>query len=549
MNAIENKLKQAIVDAVKKAFDFELSLDEIVIEIPKDSAHGDYATNTAMRLTKRVGKNPREVASMICDALDKESADVCKMDIAGPGFINFTMQCDSLASIINEVLEKQDTYGNNDSGNGMKINCEYVSANPTGVLHLGHARGAAWGDSVTRLLKASGYDVTREYYVNDGGNQIINLGKSLYSRYCEVFGKDVPMPEDGYYGPDVIAIAKQLADTYGDTYLEDSEANQKFFCDKGIEFELQRLKKDLSYFGVEFDVWTSEQAIRDAGKVDAAVAKLKALGKTYEKENALWFKTTEYGDDKDRVLIKSDGSYTYLVPDIAYHMDKLERGFEKMVDFFGADHHGYIPRLKASIQALGGDADILDVDIIQMVRLVENGVEVKMSKRLGNAVTLRELCEEVGIDSVRYFFVSRAVDTHFDFDLELARKQSNDNPVYYAQYAHARMCSILKNVDGQYEKCDRVFDLLTNEKEIQLMKYINEFPSVVADAAKARAPHKMCNYIQKLASLFHSFYGSCKCNDASQPELSAQRIALLKACKITLKNALHLIGVEALEKM
>lgn len=547
MNLIETKLKSAIQNAVKQAFDLDMGMEEIVIEIPKDTSHGDYSTNTAMRLTKKVGKNPREVAAMLCDALDKESADIIKVDIAGPGFINFTMKSDSLANIIKEVLEKGDAYGHNDSGNNLKVNVEYVSANPTGVLHLGHARGAAWGDSVTRLMKASGYDVTREYYVNDGGNQIINLGKSLYSRYCEKFGKTVPMPEDGYYGPDVIAIAEKMAEEYGDAYLEDSAENQAFFCKEGIRHELDRLKVDLSYFGVEFDVWTSEQAIRDANKVEEAVDKLTALGKTYEQDGALWFRTTEYGDDKDRVLRKTDGSYTYLVPDIAYHIDKLDRGFDKLVDFFGADHHGYIPRLKASIQALGRDADTLDVDIIQMVRLVENGVEVKMSKRLGNAVTLRELCEEVGVDSVRYFFVSRAVDTHFDFDLELARKQSNDNPVYYAQYAHARMCSILRNI-ATVETVES-YDLLTHEKEIQLLKYINEFTGVVADAAANRAPHKMCNYIQKLASLFHSFYGACKVNDPENAQLSAQRIALLKACKITLKNALELIGVEATEKM
>lgn len=547
MNSIENKLKSAIIEAVKKAFDLELMNEDIVIEIPKDTSHGDYATNTAMRLTKQLRRNPREVANEIIANMDLESADIAKIEIAGPGFINFTLKSDSLANIIKEVLEKEDDYGSNNVGNGLKINCEYVSANPTGDLHLGHARGAAWGDSVTRILKKSGYDVTREFYVNDAGNQIINLGKSLYSRYCSEFGKEVEMPEDGYYGPDVIGIAKEMAKTYGDAYLEENENTLAFFKKEGIKYELEKLKRDLSFFRVEFDVWSSEQAIRDAHKVEEAIETLGKLGKTYEEDGALWFRTTEYGDDKDRVLRKTDGSYTYLVPDIAYHINKLDRGYDKLVDFLGADHHGYIPRLKASIQALGRDADTLEVDIIQMVRLVENGVEVKMSKRLGNAVTLRDLCEEVGVDSVRYFFVSRAVDTHFDFDLELARKQSNDNPVYYAQYAHARMCSILRNVDI-HETVEN-YDLLTHEKEIQLLKYINEFTSVVSDAAVNRAPHKVCNYIQKLASLFHSFYGACKVNDKENVQLSAQRIGLLKATKITLKIALELIGVEAIEKM
>lgn len=547
MNTIENNLKQAIKDALNKQFSIDLTLDEIVIEIPKDTSHGDYATNTAMRLSKRIGKNPREIAQLLCDALDKEAGNIENVEIAGPGFINFKMKSDSLANIIKEVLEKKENFGHNNVGNGIKINCEYVSANPTGNLHLGHARGAAWGDSVTRLLKASGFEVTREYYVNDAGNQIINLGKSLYSRYCEQFNKVVEMPEDGYYGPDVIAIAQKIAEVYGDQYLEMNDETLDFFKKEGIRFELDKIKEDLDMFRVHFDVWSSEQAIRDAHKVEEAIETLDKLGKVYEQDNALWFKTTEYGDDKDRVLRKSDGSYTYLVPDIAYHINKLDRGYDKLVDFLGADHHGYIPRLKASIQALGRDADTLEVDIIQMVRLVEDGVEVKMSKRLGNAVTIRDLCEEVGVDAVRYFFVSRAVDTHFDFDLGLARKQSNDNPVYYAQYAYARMSSILKNIES-VEDVD-TYDLLTHEKEIQLLKYINEFTNVVSDAAINRAPHKVCNYIQKLAALFHSFYGACKVNDPANAQLSAQRIALLKACRITLKNALDLIGVEAIEKM
>lgn len=545
MNIIETKLKEGIMNAVKKAFDIDLTLNEVVIEIPKDTSYGDYATNMAMRLTKRVQKNPREVAQLIIENMDNEASDVEASSIAGPGFINFTMVKASLANIIATVLEKQDTYGQNETGKGIKINCEYVSANPTGDLHLGHARGAAWGDSVTRILKASGYDVTREFYVNDAGNQINNLALSLYSRYCANYDVEVEMPQDGYFGPDVIKMASDMSEEFDDAYVNNYD--ESFFKKEGIKRELDKLKNDLGFFRVEFDVWSSEQAIRDAHKVEEAVEVLDKAGKVYEEEGALWFKTTDYGDDKDRVLRKSDGSYTYLVPDIAYHINKLDRGYDKLVDFLGADHHGYIPRLKASIQALGRDADTLDVDIIQMVRLVEDGVEVKMSKRLGNAVTLRELCEETSVDAVRYFFVNRAVDTHFDFDLALARKQSNDNPVFYAQYAHARMCSILRSIE-QHDVVEN-YDLLTHEKEIQLMKYINEFTNVVSDAAVQRAPHKVCNYIQKLASLFHSFYGACKVNDKENKALSAQRLDLLKACKITLSNALELIGVQAIEKM
>ena len=547
MNQIEMSLKHALKDAVSKAFGQELQEDNIVIEIPKDKSHGDYSTNVAMQLTRILKNNPRKIAEGIMEALDKDAADIESCEIAGPGFINFKIKNTSLAKIIETVLAQGDNFGHNDTGHNIKVNVEYVSANPTGDLHLGHARGAAWGDSITRLMKASGYDVCREYYVNDAGNQIINLGKSLQARYREHMGLDFVLPEDGYHGEDVKKIAIELAETYKDTYVEENEENLKFFKEKGIEFELNKIKRDLDYFRVHFDVWSSEQKIRDDGKVEAALKVLDEKGMTYEKDGALWFATTKFNDDKDRVLRKTDGSYTYLVPDIAYHKDKLDRGFDMLVDLLGADHHGYIPRLKASIEALGNDPDKLQVDIIQMVRLVENGEEVKMSKRLGNAVTIRELCDEVGVDAVRYFFVQRAVDTHFDFDLGLARKQSNDNPVYYAQYAHARMCSILRQAPEMKEAEN--FDLLTHEKEIALMKYINEFTNVVADAAKTRSPHKECNYIQKLAAYFHSFYNACKVIDMEHEELSAQRLALLKATKITLKNALELIGVEAIEKM
>lgn len=547
MNQIELNLKQALVNAAKKAFDTEVEVNNVVIEIPKDKSHGDYSTNLAMQLTRVLKNNPRVIAQGLVDNLNYDEASIDNCEIAGPGFLNFKIKNTSLTQVITKVLAEGENFGHNDSGNHQKINVEYVSANPTGDLHLGHARGAAWGDSITRLLAASGYDVTREYYVNDAGNQIVNLGLSLQARYREYLGMSFVLPEDGYHGEDVKNIAIELAKQYKDTYAEENEANLKFFKEKGIEFELNKIKRDLDYFRVHFDVWSSEQKIRDDGKVEKALDVLAEKGLTYEQDGALWFATTKYGDDKDRVLRKTDGSYTYLVPDIAYHKDKLDRGYDVLVDLLGADHHGYIPRLKASIQALGNNPDKLQVDIIQMVRLVENGEEVKMSKRLGNAVTIRELCDEVGVDAVRYFFVQRAVDTHFDFDLALARKQSNDNPVYYAQYAHARICSILRQAPDFKEAQN--YDLLTHEKEISLMKYINEFTNVVSDAARTRSPHKVCNYIQKLAQHFHSFYNVCKVIDPEHEELSAQRLALLKATKITLSNALYLIGVNAIEKM
>jgi len=546
MSDLERLLKQTICDAYQKAFGLPLNSDEVVIEIPKDKSHGDYASNIAMKSAKVLKKNPREIAAALVNVMDTEAIEHC--EIAGVGFINFTMKKALMANVIDTVLHKKEAYGQNDSGHHLKVNVEYVSANPTGDLHLGHARGAAWGDSVTRLMKASGYDVCREYYVNDAGNQINNLAYSLMSRYAQIFHVEKAMPKDGYYGKDVIEIAGKIANEVGDVYLHKSEAEAySFFRKKGMEMELAKLQRDLDLFRVHFDVWSSEQELHDEGRVEKTLQTLKDLHKTYEKDGAIWFCSTEYGDDKDRVLRKSDGSYTYLMPDIAYHITKFERGFDKLVNFWGADHHGYITRMKAAMQALGKDKDQLEVDIIQMVRLVDNGEEVKMSKRTGNAVTIRELCEEVGVDAVRYFFVQRALDSHLDFDLALARKKSNDNPVYYAQYAHARICSILRQAP-KLPPCES-YELLTDEKEVQLLKYINEFPGVVADAAKTRMPHKVCNYIQKLAAHFHSFYNACKVIDEQNEALTSQRLALLQATKITLSNALDLIGVEAIEKM
>ena len=544
MKSIDIELKQAIKEAVKKAFDIELEENNIVIETPKVKDHGDFSTNVAMQLTRQLRQNPRMIAEKIVANI--ESDNVEKMDIAGPGFINFILSKGRFTKVIEEVLSKRENFGQQPS-NGIKVNLEYVSANPTGSLHLGHARGAAWGDSCARIMKKAGYDVTREYYVNDAGNQITNLALSLNARYRQAHGIETEIGQDGYLGEDVKQKAEQLAKDYPEKYLEPTEENLKFFRKEGIKFELDKIKADLDNYRVHFDVWSSEQTIRDSGDVDRALKVLDEKGYTYESEGALWFKTTELGDDKDRVLRKTDGSYTYLVPDIAYHNDKYKRGYDLLVDFLGADHHGYIPRLKASMQALGNDPDKLNVDIIQMVRLVSDGKEVKMSKRLGNATTINELCDSVGVDAARYFFVQRALDSHLDFDIELAKRQSNDNPVYYAQYAHARMCSIQKQAKD-IELADS-FEDLTDEKEIELMKTLQEFNKVIIESAKTRQVHKVCHYIQTLASKFHSFYNACKVIDRDNMKLSSQRLALVKATQIVLANALETVGVEAVESM
>lgn len=546
MQSIEIELKKAIQKAIQKSFDLEVSLEQISIEIPKNKDHGDFSSNVAMQLTRTLKQNPRNIATQITEALDKESCSVSSMEIAGPGFINFTLDTNRYSKVIEEILEKKENYGQQPS-NGIKVNLEYVSANPTGSLHLGHARGAAWGDSCARIMKKAGYDVTREYYVNDAGNQITNLALSLNARYRQAHGIDTEIGADGYLGDDVKEKGYALAKEYPNQYLEPTPENLNFFRKEGITFELDKIKEDLKEYRVEFDVWSSEQAIRDAGKVEEALQLLDEKGYTYRKDGALWFTTTKFGDDKDRVLQKTDGSYTYLVPDIAYHNDKFKRGFDVLVDFFGADHHGYIPRLKGSMTALGNDATKLHVDIIQMVRLVSNGEEVKMSKRLGNATTISELVESVGVDAARYFFVQRALDSHLDFDVELAKKQSNDNPVYYAQYAHARMCSIQKQAQD-ISLADH-FDRLNHEKEIELLKTLQEFNKVITESARTRQVHKVCHYIQNLASKFHSFYNACKVLDPQDIELTSQRLALVKATQIVLANALECIGVQAVESM
>ena len=549
MNEIETKLHQSIKEVVNESFNYNPEDGLVMIETPKDNSNGDYSTNIAMRLTKILHQNPQIIAKTIVEGLTKKLDDVDKIEIAGPGFINFWIKKTALADIINTAISLNEDFGKNDSGNGLKILVEYVSANPTGPLHCGHARGAAWGDVICRLLKKSGYDVLREYYINDAGHQIDMLGESIYQRYLESYGLEFHLPDDGYHGQDVKEIMEEIKKDVGDKYLHTTkEEAVKFFRWEGRTRELERIKKDLKYYRCEFDSWVSEQWIVDENRVEKSLEKMIEMGLTYQQDGALWFKSTEYGDDKDRVLKKSDGYYTYLTPDIANHMYKYERGYEKLVNLWGADHHGYIARMKAAIQALGHQKDSLEVDLIQMVRLVENGQEVKMSKRTGNAITIRELVDDIGCDAARYFFISKAVDTHMDLDLGLARSQSTDNPVFYAQYAYARICKLLKQAP-ELTVLDH-YDLLTDQKEVELLKLMGSFTKVVADAAATRAPNKICNYIQKLSQAVHAYYGSdCKVNDPNNAELTSQRVALLSAVKITLHNALDLIGVDALETM
>ena len=540
---IETSLKTTIQNALKK-LGVEITLESIVIERSKDKAHGDYATTVAMTQARNLHKAPALIAKDIVANIHEDFIE--NIEIAGPGFINFFIKSDSLSSIIKTIVVEGDKYGEAKEKHKEKINVEFVSANPTGTLHLGHARGAAIGDTICRLYEKAGYNVTREYYVNDAGVQINHLADSLIVRYHEVLGDNSRvLPDDGYHSKDLIEVAKKMVEEVGDKYLVDSEEGYNYFKRRGTKFLLDKLCDDLTDFRVKFDVFSSELDIRNAGKVEEVLDLLKKY--EYNEENALFLRTTDFTDDKDRVLIKSDGSYTYLLPDIAYHKNKFDRGYDVLIDVLGADHHGYIERMKSSMAMLGYNPDALNIELIQMVRLFKDGEEYKMSKRTGNAVGMKELCDEVGTDAVRYFFISRAASSHLDFDLDLAGKMESSNPVYYAQYAHARLSQVLEK--GKDIALDYDGKLLKEEKELNLLKIISDFPKEVATAAKERAPYKITNYIQKLATSIHEFYSECRIYDESNLELTSSRLALAKASKIVMKNALEVIGVSAPEKM
>ncbi|MGG1312817.1 MULTISPECIES: arginine--tRNA ligase [Cohnella] len=548
------KVKDAIADAAVAAGLAERDrLPEFVVEVPREKTHGDLATNAAMQLTRIAKRNPRQIAEAILEHLDRSKASIVSAEIAGPGFINFRLDKSYLYPVIESVLAQKERYGSLRQEKPRRVNIEFVSANPTGSLHLGHARGAAVGDALANLLEFAGNEVTREYYINDAGNQVANLAKSIEARYRQALGQEAEMPEDGYYGEDIVGFAKELAEQEGDKLLAlpDEERFQKLRA-YGLEKELNKIKRDLDRFGVRFDIWYSETSLYEQGRVEAALEALKEQGYVYEQDGAVWLKTTAFGDDKDRVLVKNDGSYTYLTPDIAYHMDKYNRGYDELINIWGADHHGYIPRMKAAMAALGNDPGKLTVLIAQMVSLFQNGEKVKMSKRTGKAVTMEELMDEVGVDAIRYFFTMRSMDTHLDFDMDLAVSTSNENPVYYVQYAHARICSIFRQAEEQGIRLLPVSEAplhrLTAEHEFELLRKMGELPGVIADAAANYAPYQVIRYLYEIASLFHSYYRAERVitEDAEQ---SQARLQLLAALRIVLANCLRLVGVSAPEKM
>lgn len=537
--SIKNELEIIVKNTINK-----LEIDEeVTIEIPKNKDNGDYSTNIALKLTKKLKQNPMEIANTIIKNIDNNNI-IKKVEAIAPGFINFYIDEDYLLEKLNEILDKKNNYGKSNYGQNKKINLEYVSANPTGLLHIGHCRGATYGDNLARILTFIGYDVTREYYVNDAGNQMNNLGISIKERYKELCHQSCNIPEDGYHGKEIITLAQNIYDNYQDKKLnEDIE----FFKQEGLEHLLDKIKKDLDMYRTNFDVFTSEQSLYDNGMVDIVLDRLKKTNKCYIEDNALWLKTRDYGDEKDRVLIKNDGNYTYFLPDIAYHMDKYRRGYEEMIDVFGSDHHGYINRLKSAITILGEDPNKLDIKILQMVRLIKNNEEVKLSKRTGKTLTLTDLVEEVGINATRYFFSSKSLDSQMDFDLDLATKQSNENPIYYIEYANARICSIL----NKYHKYDKKIENYRNIKEIDtyiILKKLYEFEDIVISAGKNKLPHLIANYVYELASLFHSYYAKNKIITDNEDE-TQEKIMLIKAIKIVLNNALDLIGIIPREQM
>ena len=542
-------IKKAALTAIEKGIVKEGELPEVLLEVPPQKEFGDFASNFAMQSARSLKCNPRIVAQAVIDNLD--CAYVDRAEIAGPGFINFYLKDNWLSDMFANIVKAGENYGNLTAPDKEKIQLEYVSANPTGPLHVGHGRGAAVGSSLANLMKAAGYDVTREYYINDAGNQINNLAASVNARYLEAYGIDVEFPENGYHGHDIIETAERIKRIYGDKFLHmDEDKRIEEFRTIALKEKLAALKEDLEAFNVTYDVWFSEQTLHDGNKIKEACDLLTERGYMYEKDGALWLKATEHGDDKDRVVIRDNGVPTYFAADIAYHRNKFERGFDRVINLWGADHHGYIARMKAAVGALGYNPDQLEILILQMVSLYRNGELVKMSKRTGQSVTLNELIEEVGTDAARFFFVMRSIDSQLDFDLTLATEKSNENPVYYIQYAHARICSIFRQLKeaGIEEAADADYTLLTDPTETELIKKLGEYPELIASAAKERAVHRVAHYVHELAGLFHSFYNQCRILGVD-PELQQARIKLVKATQHVLRHALNILGVSAPERM
>ena len=524
---------------------------QFVLERPRDSGHGDVATNLAMVVAKSQKTNPRKIAERLIAELRFPEGMIAKTEIAGPGFVNFWLGEDELVSLVRRILSEGAGYGRTKAAQPRRINVEFVSANPTGPLHVGHGRGAALGDGIAALLDWTGHEVTREFYINDAGVQIGKLAESLWARIQQAVGRDREIPEGGYHGEYLKETAAAVLVEMGRSFADLPEGEALPQC-RALVLASQRAEQDqlLADFGVRFDVMSSEQAIYDRGLIDQALRLLRERNLLYEKDDALWLRTTDFGDDQDRVLRKRDGTYTYVVPDIAYHVDKHDRGFEHVIDLWGADHHGYIPRMRAALRALGYPDDFFDVEIVQLVKVVRGGEEVKMSKRSGEFVTLRDLIDEVGVDAARYFFLMRRGDSHFVFDVDLARKQTDENPVFYVQMAHARLAGIFRTAGKNPDTVGGDIDLegLPSPDDLELLKKLGRFPEVVEKAAREREPHRITGYLEELAQLIHGWYHRTR-TVGEPPPVESSRLLLARSARTVVANGLSLLGLSAPDRM
>jgi arginyl-tRNA synthetase len=553
---LQTFLQKIIVDAAEASREQGLiayqSLPDFVIEVPREKGHGDFACNIAMLMAREVRMAPRKLAELIVDMIAANNIErLEKVEVAGPGFINIFLNNSWLYAIPSLVYNLGNRYGYNDRC-GQRVQVEFVSANPTGNLHMGNARGGAIGDTLANILDRAGYEVEREFYINDAGNQIEIFTDSLETRYLQLNGQDIPFPENGYAGQDVVDTVKRIMAHYGASLLElSAPERRRILVDYALQEKVAYMRRTLENFGVEYDVWFSEKSLHE-GKIEQVIDSLKEKGYIYEEDDALWFKSTLFGDEKDEVIMRANGLPTYFAADIAYHQNKFERGFDWVINIWGADHHGHIARMKGAIQALGYDPDKLDILLMQLVRLYRGGNIVRMSKRTGTTVSLDELIEEVGRDAARFFFVMRSPDSHLDFDLELAKQQSQENPVYYVQYAHARICSIFRQAEAAGVKMaalDRIEpSLLQEEEELALLRKIADFPEEIGIAARTMAPHRIARYVLDLAGLFHSFYNHHRVLHQDQA-LQNARLLLMHITRTTIKNALDILGVSAPERM
>lgn len=557
VNKAKEQIKESIYAAVNKAINNGVlnsaELNEFTIEVPPSIEHGDFAVNAAMVWSRVFKTAPRNIANAIIENLNTENTYIEKVEIAGPGFINFYLNNNYYADIILDINEKKENYGRSNFGENKKVLVEFVSANPTGPMHIGNARGGALGDCLASVLDYAGFYTEREFYINDAGNQINKFGLSLDLRYLQLFNDNIEMPEDSYHGADIIAHAKAFAEIHGESFVEKSEEERrKALVEFALPKNISGLKEDLKKYRIEYNTWFKESLLHQNGEALKVIELLKNSGHTFEEEGALWFKGEDFGSD-NFVLLRSNGVPTYIVPDIAYHYNKLvTRGFDKAIDVLGADHHGYVPRLKGALTALGVDASRLDVILMQMVRLVKDGEVIKASKRSGKAITLVTLLEEVPIDAARFFFNLREPNSHFDFDLDLAVEESNKNPVYYVQYAHARICSILRNLkeDGIVQKAisQNELSLLKTNEEKELITYLSAFTNEIIASAKAYDPAKITHYVQELATKFHKFYNACRVKGEEESLMQA-RMLLCSCTAIVIKNVLDILKIEAPETM